>query len=346
MSVEELDSEAIDPKPGAGDLAAGPPSAGPDLGPRSVTYPYRRIERPRPTAAEGPDPYGSPDPEWLRIDWRPHLRRIELDGTEVTYAEIGSGPPILFIHGLGGCWQNWLENLPHFAALGYRAIALDLPGFGSSPMPGWEITMPAYGRLVESFAAALELTGATLVGNSMGGFIAAEVASGAPPWSERLVLVSAAGISHATMRREPAQVAAQVLAITAPLALRFNVAALRRPRIRERAFGGVIRHPLQLRPELLYEFFVSSMGSEGFGPAMVSLTGYDFLDRLAEVGDPTLLVWGRDDLVVPASDAPGYESRIAGSELHIFDDCGHVPMAERPTRFNRLLAGFIERSDG
>ena len=60
--------------------------------------------------------YGNPDPEWPRIDWRRHLRRVELPGAEVNYVEIGEGEPILFVHGISGCWQNWLENLPHFGA--------------------------------------------------------------------------------------------------------------------------------------------------------------------------------------------------------------------------------------
>jgi pimeloyl-ACP methyl ester carboxylesterase len=323
-------------------------TAEPDLGPRAVTYPHKRIVRPEATPADGPDPYGiegEPDggPAWLQIDWRRHLHRIDIDGTEVNYAEIGSGRPIVFVHGLGGCWQNWLENLPHFAERGYRAIALDLPGFGASPLPDWEISMSAYGTLVDGFARKLGIEQAAVVGNSMGGFISAEVATTGPDWTDHLVLVSAAGISHAKMRREPATVAARMVAATAPLVLRFNELGLRRPGVRKAAFQSVMRYPLKIRRELLYEFFVSTMGSPGFGPAMVSLTGYDFLHRLEEIDDPTLVIWGRDDLVVPASDAEGYEQRIAGSELHIFDETGHVPMAERPVRFNRLVGEFIER---
>src|SRR4051795_8872719 len=80
-------------------------------------------------AFPGPD-YGNPDPqpEWMGIDWREHLQRLELPGATVNYAEVGSGEPILFVHGLAGCWRNWLENVPYFGR-GYRAIALDLPGF-------------------------------------------------------------------------------------------------------------------------------------------------------------------------------------------------------------------------
>jgi pimeloyl-ACP methyl ester carboxylesterase len=323
-------------------FATRPAGRGSSRGPRAVTYPYRRIERPAPTLSDGPDPYGNPDPEWLRIDWREHTRWVDLAGTRVSYAEIGSGPPLLFIHGLGGSWQNWLENLPPLAAAGYRAIALDLPGFGHSPMPDFDVSMPAYGRLVDDFCAALGLAGATIVGNSMGGFIAAEVALSEPEWIERLVLVSAAGISHATMRKEPVAAGAHLMVALTPLAVRMNLLGLRRPRLRRAAFQSVMRHPELIRPELLWELFVHTMGSPAFRQSMVALTGYDFLDRLERLAVPTLLVWGRDDLVVPAADASGYAERISDSELHIFADTGHVPMVERPVRFNRLLGRFID----
>ena len=141
-----------------------------------------------------PSDYGSPDPDWLKVDWRQHLRRVELPGAEVNYVEVGEGEPIVLVHGLSGCWQNWLENLPHFGRT-HRVIALDLPGFGASPMPSWEIDIPAYGRLLHDFCEKVGVDGAaTLVGNSMGGFIAAEAATASPGRFERLVLVSAAGI--------------------------------------------------------------------------------------------------------------------------------------------------------
>ncbi len=312
-----------------------------ELGPRAVTYPYRRIERPVATPSDGPDPYGNPSPEWLSVDWSKHQRWIEVDGAPVNYVEIGAGAPVVFIHGLGGCWQTWLENLPHFAAAGRRAIAMDLPGFGHSPMPEWEITMPAYARLVERFCEALSLQSATIVGNSMGGFVAAEVALDEPRWIDRLVLVSAAGISHATMRREPVLAGARMLAAFNPIALHMSTRGLRRPGIRQLSFSGVFRHPQRIRRELLYEFSASAIGTDGFVPAIASLTGYDFLDRLPSIAAPTLLIWGRDDLVVPASDAVGYSDRIPGCELQIFAETGHVPMAERPMRFNRVVSEFL-----
>lgn len=312
----------------------------PTHGPRTFTCPYPRIALLEPSPPDGPDPYGNADPEpaWMRIDWRSHVGTIELGADRVNYAEIGDGPAIIFIHGLGGCWQNWLETMPRMAELGHRAIALDLPGFGASPMPTETISIPGYGELIDRFRTALAVGRCTLVGNSMGGLIAAEVATGEPAWLEDLMLVSAAGISHAEMRREPATLAARMMTMAKPLMRFLDMPSVRRPGLRELAVGGVARHPLRLRPELLAQQLLNGFDAPGFVAATSALVGYDLRERLRRIGVPTLIVWGRNDRVVPATDGAGYAARITGSRLVVFDDCGHVPMLERPLRFNRLLA--------
>jgi pimeloyl-ACP methyl ester carboxylesterase len=292
-------------------------------------------------ATDGPDPYGDPDPEWLRIDWRERLRQIEVRDTRVNYCEMGeAGTPIVFVHGLAGCWQNFLENIPHFAR-DHRVIALDLPGFGDSPMPPWEISIEHYGGLVDEFCRALNLHSCVLVGNSMGGFISAEVAIAQPEWVERLMLVSAAGMSHVHMRREPAEALARLMTAASPLLFRIRERGWRRWRIRSAVFRNVFDAPHRLRPELLWEFANGAMEAPAFLPALGALIGYDIHDRLERVHVPSLIVWGRDDRVIPAADALSYQRHLADSELVIFDRCGHVPMAERPVRFNRLLERFV-----
>ena len=306
------------------------------------------------TPAEGPDPYGNPDPEWLRTDWREHLRTAELDTsddvallpgrdwpTRVNYVEMGSGDlTVLFVHGLSGSWQNWLENIPHFAR-NHRVLALDLPGFGGSPLPPWEISIGAYGRLLHTFCDALAVGDCVVVGSSMGGFISAEAAIAEPERFEKLVLVSAAGISHASMKKRPAETAARMAAAVAPLTLQAQEQALLRPRLRHLMFRGLFNDPSGLRGELIWEVFHHGAGSRGLLPAVQGLVGYDFLDKLEEVDAPTLIVWGRNDHVVPPSDAVGYGKRLRNSQMVVFDRCGHLPMAERPTRFNRVLETFL-----
>jgi pimeloyl-ACP methyl ester carboxylesterase len=314
-----------------------------------------RQARPEPTPARGPDPYGNPNPEWLRIDWREHLQTIELDTsslephpsspidptrTPVNYVEMGSGEPLVFVHGLSGSWQNWLENIPHFARE-RRVIAMDLPGFGDSPMPGWEITIEAYGKLVNQLCEALDTGPVDLIGNSMGGFISAEVVVSQPTRVRKLVLVSAAGVSHARMYKRPAETMARMVRAAAPLAFRYRERALRRPGLRRRALANLFYKPLALRQELIKEFLDPGIGAPGFVAALSALSGYDILDRLEEVEIPALIVWGRNDYVVPPRDAFGFAERLRNSRVEIFDHCGHIPQAERPLRFNRTLEEFL-----
>jgi len=302
-------------------------------------------KRPDATPADGPDHYGNPDPEWLQVDWREHLRRVDVDGAEVNYVEMGEGPALVLVHGLSGCWQNWLEQIPHFART-HRVLALDLPGFGDSPMPPWDISIPRYGELLDGFCRVLNVHSSTLVGNSMGGFISAEASIAQPDWVEKLVLVSAAGITHARMRKEPAAVVARMAAAAAPLAVRLQASSLRRPRLRWAAFRGVFHAPHRMRPELLWEQYTGAIDAPGFADALRTLIGYDFTDRLEDVEDPTLIVWGRNDRVVPSTDATGYAKHLRNSRVVIFDRCGHCPQLERPLRFNRLLEEFIGEEDG
>jgi pimeloyl-ACP methyl ester carboxylesterase len=314
---------------------------------RDASYAWRlasgRVELPPASPADGPDPYGNPDPEWLRIDWREHLHRIDVVGSEVNYVEMGSGPPLVFVHGLSGAWQNWLENIPHFART-HRVIALDLPGFGSSPMPPWQLSIPAYGRFLRDFCERLGVDRCSLVGNSMGGFIATELAITEPERVDDLTLVSAAGITWARARREPAVMIAQVGRAAAPLLLKLQTSSMRRPRLRRAAFQGVFHDPTRLRRELLWENFVPAMQSPGYFDAMSNLFGYDIRDRLEEIGVPTLIVWGRNDRVVPVPAALSYKKLIGdNAELVIFDECGHVPEIERPVRFNRVLERFLAK---
>src|SRR3954468_17656137 len=134
---------------------------------------------------------------WMDVDWRGQQRWLRISDRWANVCEVGSGPPVLFVHGLGGAWQNWLENLLPTAAAGYRAIAVDLPGFGHSELPAEMVSISGYGRWLDALLEELGVAEPVkLVGNSMGGFIGCEVAIQFPARVERLVLVSAAGVRN------------------------------------------------------------------------------------------------------------------------------------------------------
>jgi pimeloyl-ACP methyl ester carboxylesterase len=284
--------------------------------------------------------YGNPDPDWLKIDWRPHLRRVELPGGEVNYVEVGEGEPVVFVHGISGSWQNWLENLPHFGR-DRRAIALDLPGFGASPMPSWPIDMPAYGRLLHDFCEKLGVRDAALVGNSMGGLVAAEAVLAEPGRFNRLVLVSAAGFINTWLPHERGRATSRAwdtFGAGVGAAARFIVT---HRLARWLTFRFVIRYPSRLRKELLWEQVDSGVPCPGFADSLAAVIEYDARDRLEAIEVPVMIVWGFDDWVISAAAALGYHRRIPHSRLEIFERTGHVPQLERPGRFNALLDDFL-----
>lgn len=287
------------------------------------------------------DDYGNPDPDWLKIDWRGHLHRVQLPGATVNYAEIGEGEPIVFVHGISGSWQNWLENLPHFGRT-HRAIALDLPGFGASPMPSWPIDMFAYGRMLHDFCEKLDIgRDATLVGNSMGGLVAAETVLGEPERFSRLVLVSAAGFINTWLphqRGKATSSAWNTFGRPFGAAARFFVT---HRRARWLMFRFAIRYPGRLGKELLWEQMASGVPCPGFADALDAVIEYDARDRLEEIQIPTMIVWGTDDWVIPSAAAISYNRRIPHSKLEIFERTAHVPQMERPERFNAVLEEFL-----
>jgi pimeloyl-ACP methyl ester carboxylesterase len=297
------------------------------------------------------DGYGATaQPDWRAIDWPSHLRRIEIDGTPVNYADIGpTAPvppgrePVVLVHGLGGQWQNWLENIPR-AALERRVIAVDLPGFGLSPMPRKEITISGYGRTVNALCEQLGLGVVELVGNSMGGYIAAEVAIQFPQRVDRLILVSAAGISSAELAARPIMTLGRIaMAVTTWSAAR-DLQIASRPKSRHLALALVARYPSRLKADLAYEGFFKGTGKPGFEDALRACLDYDFRDRLPEISRPTLIVWGEQDSIIPVKDAHEFERLIPDSRKVVMAETGHISMAERPVAFNDLMMDFLAES--
>ena len=279
----------------------------------------------------------------MDVDWREHQRWVRVDGRWANVVEIGEGPVVLFVHGLGGTWQNWLENIPEFAQE-HRVIAVDLPGFGESPMPGWKITISRYGEWVDALLRELDIEKAVIVGNSMGGFIGAEVAMKFPDCVDRLVLVSAAGLSIEHQRNDGIQRTLEVTENLAQYGFAWGLsrvdALVRRPRGRKLLMGFVAAHPDRLAPDLVLEQ-VKAAGKPGFVPALDALTSYPIRDRLGDIACPTLIVWGPKDMLVPIKDAHEFERLIADSKLVIYEETGHVAMLEQPERFNADLREFV-----
>ncbi len=306
---------------------------------RAVALARNGVFRPR-----ADDTYADGDDQsWMQLDWPSMTRKLRVFDREVNVVDMGGdGPPLLFIHGLGGAWQNWLLNMPAFAD-SHRVVALDLPGFGESEMPADEsdLSIQGFAKVVDAVCTELAIDCPIVVGNSMGGFAGAELAISYPTRVKQLVLVSAAGISTDHLRREPLVAFGRLWAATTSRSATLADPVVRRARLRRLFMQTVVLHPEKLSVPLTAEL-VQGAGRPGFLPALGALIGYSFRDRLPQIEVPVLIVWGRQDLLVPVGDAERFEALIGpNAQKVIFEDTGHLAMLERPGRFNELLAGFI-----
>ena len=287
--------------------------------------------------------YGRPAPaEWLDVDWERYQNRIRIDDREVNYVDIGEGPALVLVHGLGASWQSWLENIPELAR-DHRVVAMDLPGFGYSEMPREEISIEYYANWTCRLLDALAVESAAVVGNSMGGFIGAELAIRQPDRVQRLAVVSPAIFWQHRRRAQPLLRLTRLTDAMAARALTRatdDIATRRRLRNWALASAG-FRYPQLIAPELAHEMVRSARRTDGFLPALEALGDYPLEEELPKIGCPTLIVWGAHDTLVPVKDAARLEELIPDARREVFERTGHVAMLERPQRFNRLLREFL-----
>ena len=225
---------------------------------------------------------------------------------------------------------------------------MDLPGFGYSEMPREDISIESYARWTIKLMDALGIESAAVVGNSMGGFVSAELAIKFPERVQRLVFVSAAIFWQNRRRAQPlVQLARLSDAVVARALVRADrrhrdaaAAALRRARL------GRLPLPAVISDELAHEMVRSARRTDGFLPALEALAGYDLEEELPKISCPTLIVWGAHDQLVSVKDAERLEELIPDSRREVFERTGHVAMLERPERFNRLLRDFLAEERG
>ncbi len=275
-------------------------------------------------------------------------KTVALHGRTVAYAQAGSGPVLLLIHGMAGNFENWREVIAPLARH-HTVIAPDLPGHGASEAGGGDYSLGAMAASLRDLLVLLGHDRATLVGHSLGGGIAMQFAYQFPEMAERLVLVSSGGLGPevSPVLRAAALPGADIfIAATAgPGTAVGSVVGrgLRAAGLRPNAdVAEVARGYASLAdPERRAAFLATLRSVVGTGGQRVHAG-----DRLYLAGGvPVLIVWGERDPLIPADHGRRAHDAIAGSTLEIFEDVGHLPQIEVPTRFVAALEQFLEETE-
>jgi len=249
----------------------------------------------------------------------------------------GSGPPLVLIHGIGHRWQAWEPVLDELARH-HEVIAIDLPGFGRSPVPqgGMPLGMAqTVARIGEHFAAE-GLQRPHVAGNSLGGAIALELAAGGLVSSA--TAFSPAGFYTEAERRRALRILS-TMRLNTFLPGPVMKVGLRLAAIRALSFSGIVVHPARLTAERAYEDALAMRRGKGFRTVAKSALDYRF------AGSPTVPVtvgWGVQDKILRPNQAERARELLPQARHVALPGCGHVPMSDAP----ELVASLILQTTG
>ncbi len=301
------------------------------------------------TLALGAPRYATRGPIEPADIWSPLPRHhVTVDGVDIAYVDSGgTGPALVFIHGLSSYTSFWEYQIPAFTG-SHRVLALDLPGYGASGRPDAPCTPPWYATVVASWLDGVGVEKATIVGHSMGGQIALTLALEHPEKVERLVLSAPAGL-------EPFQPGAAKFMKdfwTERRAMQTTEEQVRAnfvTQVFNRRDAGVERL-IEERVRLgLSESFAGT--SVAVARSVAGMLDFPVRDRLAAIGVPTLVVFGAADRMIPnpiftggatRSIARIAEERIPGARLVMIPGAGHTVHHDAPEPFNAALQEFLK----
>jgi pimeloyl-ACP methyl ester carboxylesterase len=254
-------------------------------------------------------------------------RLIDIAGITVELRRGGSGTPVLVIHGELGV-PGWLESFAQLAEH-HDVIVPSLPGYGRSTRPDWIMGVHDLAAWVTWFARDIDLrTPVNVIGCSLGGWVAAEIATVAPQFFNKMVLVGAMGI-----KPEQGEIFDYFL--------ESGLTGLRRAFHRPEQSSAFMRYwGNEWTPEEtdLVEQHREMTCRIAWKPYMHSLT---LRHLLPGVSTPTLLLWGGEDAITPINSGEIYQRAIPRSRLVVIENCGHMPEMEKPTEFAGLIENFL-----
>ena len=273
----------------------------------------------------------------------PEDRYTEVRGLGIRYWKIGDGPPLLLIHGLGASAEIWMHNYEAFSR-DYTVYVPDVPGFGRSEKPRGPCSMSdLLMGFTGQFMDSLGIERAHLVGQSLGGGMALKTALQCPERVDKLVLVGSAGLGSGVMhalRLMSLPVIGELLSRPSRIGARiFFSLAVKDRSVLTRDFLDCYYRLFSL-PGAQRMLLATVREIVDMGGARDHLVR-PIMDNLQRLTQPALIIWGRQDRVLPVRQAHFAHENLAGSRLVIYDHCGHVVNLERPREFNRDVLDFL-----
>jgi 2-hydroxy-6-oxonona-2,4-dienedioate hydrolase len=258
---------------------------------------------------------------------------LDIDNLLVRYHDTQSkGNPVLLLHGLGGSIESWINNIDAFSTEELRVIALDLPGFGLSDKPKINYTINFYRIFITKFIRSLRIDSSlSIVGSSLGGHIAAEIAINHPALAYKLVLISPAG--------------ALPVSFKGTYALRKYIGILKAKSMQEvKKVLSVVDDNIvdDTYAQDLYNRLSIPGANEAFISAFKGSANAPRLSkRLDKIKANTLLIWGKNDQIIPVKYIEPFV-RMKNCRIILIEKSGHVPFINKPVLFNKIVIGFLK----
>jgi pimeloyl-ACP methyl ester carboxylesterase len=299
------------------------------------------------------------------VDWDdvsgfvPHAENshfAQVDGARVHYQEFGeiSNPTLILIHGYTASLYVWKTVAPMLADEGFHVVAVDLLGFGYSEKPSWfDYAITSQARIVARLMNLLGIGRATIIGSSYGGAVAATLALDYTERVEKLVLIDT--VCNDTLKNHPVLKLASIPGVGEALAP-FLIDSRTYQRHRMRGTLSPANHDLITDERV--EGILRPLTAADAHHSLLATSRNWHADRIEQdaylINQPTLIIWGEDDRVIPVDDGYKLHESILNSRFVILRDCGHVPQEEKSDLFTELVSEFChdrkgrihERSDG
>jgi pimeloyl-ACP methyl ester carboxylesterase len=255
-----------------------------------------------------------------------HNEYTTIRGNRIHYYEGGSGAPVVLVHGLGSRAEDWANLMPQLKQAGFHVYAIDLLGYGRSDRPAnGTYSIPDEAQYVEDFLAQRGLAKVNLVGWSMGGWVAMRVALDQPERIGRLVLCDSAGI-----RFEPDFTIFDFEPTTIPAV--------------QRLYRQLMPQPTNM-PDFLARDMIRKFKQVNWvvdRSARSMFRGDDLLDgKLGDLQMRTLIIWGKQDHLIPLATGISMHQQIPQSALEIYDGCGHLAPGQCAARIGPRLVDFL-----